>query len=320
MTALDTPDVSVIVPARNEASRIGVALASVRASEAIRIEVIVVDDGSTDATVDVVTALGDTRIRILSTTDGARGVSPARNLGIAAARGRWIAFLDADDAWGSGRLDAILEAADRHAADFVADDVLIESTDPNTGTVSSVSTLLIDRGLSAPTDGHPLSLDHFVRHDLGIIKPVIARSLIVDHDLRFDGYVTGDFAFWFRCIRVARTPVMLGRPTYRYRRDAGRVTLSGPTRAFWVGAAHTTVELLGDPGLPRRVVALLEHRARVEWRRSAYLAFKEDLRARRLGSALARAIRLPSILVVPLDGARVRARRRRSNRHRHIAA
>ena len=319
MTAPDTPDVSVIVPARNEASRIEAALASVSASKEIRIEVIVVNDGSTDATVDVVTALGDTRVRILSTTEGARGLSQARNLGIAAARGVWIAFLDADDAWAPGRLDAILEAADRHAADFVADDVLIESTDPGTGTVSSVSTLLIDRGLSAPTDGHPLSLDHFVRHDLGIIKPVIARALIVDQDLRFGDHTTEDFAFWFRCIRVARRPVMLGRPTYRYRRDAGTVTLSAPTRAFWVGAAYATVGLLGDPALPRGVVALLEHRARVEWRRSAYLGFKEDLRARRVGPALARAIRLPSILVVPLEGARVRARRRRSNPHRHTA-
>jgi succinoglycan biosynthesis protein ExoO len=315
MTARDAPHVSVIVPARNEASRIGAALASVHASEGIRIDIIVVDDGSTDATADVVAALGDARIRILSTSDEARGVSPARNLGLAAARGRWVAFLDADDAWGPGRLDAILEAADRHAADFVADDVLIESIHPDTDMVSPVSTLLTDRGLSAPVGGGPLSLDDFVRHDLGILKPVIARSLIVDHGLRFGDHTTEDFAFWFQCLRVASTPVILGTPTYRHRRDVDRVTLSTPTRAFWVGAAHTTVQLLADPTIPRRVAALLERRARVEWRRGAYLTFKEDLRARRVGSALARAIRLPSILVVPLEGVRVRARRRRSGPH-----
>jgi hypothetical protein len=91
--------VSVVIPAFNAARTIGRTLESARAQTHRAIEVIVVDDGSTDGGIETVAraARDDDRIRLIAQGNG--GVARARNRGIAEARGRYVAFLDADDLW-----------------------------------------------------------------------------------------------------------------------------------------------------------------------------------------------------------------------------
>ena len=91
-----SPLVSVIIPTYNRGWIIGEAVDSVLAQEYPNTELIVVDDGSTDATDAVLAAYGN-RIRLLRQKN--RGVSAARNAGIRAAAGGLIAFLDSDDLW-----------------------------------------------------------------------------------------------------------------------------------------------------------------------------------------------------------------------------
>ncbi len=91
------PLVSVIIPTYNRAALVRRAVASALAQTYSGYEVLVVDDGSTDPTLE---ALGPflSRIKFLRAPEN-RGVSAARNLGVAAARGEWLAFLDSDDEW-----------------------------------------------------------------------------------------------------------------------------------------------------------------------------------------------------------------------------
>jgi hypothetical protein len=91
--------VSVVVPAYNAESTLRATLASVRAQTYRRLEIIVVDDGSTDGTGGLVreAAALDGRIRLLSIDNS--GVAAARNAGIAASRGAYVAPVDADDLW-----------------------------------------------------------------------------------------------------------------------------------------------------------------------------------------------------------------------------
>ena len=98
------PRVSVIVPAFNAAASIGDTLDSALAQTYAEIEVIVVNDGSTDGTMDVVTARArlDSRIRVIEQANA--GVAVARNRGIEAARGQFIAPLDADDFWDPSKI------------------------------------------------------------------------------------------------------------------------------------------------------------------------------------------------------------------------
>jgi glycosyltransferase involved in cell wall biosynthesis len=88
--------VSVVIPAYNAGWCVGRALDSVLAQSHTRIEVLVIDDGSTDDTASVARSYGDP-VRLLQQPNG--GLSSARNLGIRHARGEWIAYLDADDWW-----------------------------------------------------------------------------------------------------------------------------------------------------------------------------------------------------------------------------
>jgi len=97
--------VSVLIPAHNAADSILSAIASAQAQTFTDIEIIVVDDASTDSTADLVheRALSDTRIRLFRLEQNS-GPAAARNVGLAHATGEWIALLDADDTFSDNRL------------------------------------------------------------------------------------------------------------------------------------------------------------------------------------------------------------------------
>src|SRR4030042_308579 len=94
---LPPPLISVIMPCLNGERHIQAAIDSVLAQTFDDFELIVVDNGSTDRTPEILDAVNDPRLRVLTLTD--RGVSLARNLGLRAARGTFIAFIDSDDSW-----------------------------------------------------------------------------------------------------------------------------------------------------------------------------------------------------------------------------
>ena len=95
------PLVSVIIPAYNAEGFLSLTLASARAQTHPNLEILIVDDGSTDATLAIArdAAKTDHRIRVMTSGQGNAGVAAARNRGLAEARGEYVAPLDADDVW-----------------------------------------------------------------------------------------------------------------------------------------------------------------------------------------------------------------------------
>jgi glycosyltransferase involved in cell wall biosynthesis len=111
--------VSVVIPTRNRWRLFSRnALRSALEQQDIDHEVVVVDEGSQDGTPERLAELGDPRVRVVR-HERARGVSRARNAGIEAARGEWIAFLDDDDVWSPRKLRTQLDAARAAEALFV---------------------------------------------------------------------------------------------------------------------------------------------------------------------------------------------------------
>ena len=97
------PNVSVIIPAYNAIAYLPETLASVQQQSLQDFEVLVIDDGSTDGTADWVNSLSDRSIQLITQKNG--GCASARNCGIQAAKGDYIAFLDADDIWEPSKLE-----------------------------------------------------------------------------------------------------------------------------------------------------------------------------------------------------------------------
>jgi glycosyltransferase involved in cell wall biosynthesis len=126
----DAPRVSVIMPVFNAERFLGEAVESVRAQTYPGWELLLIDDGSTDGSTALAqgyAAADPARIRYLAHPDGGnRGASATRNLGIAHARGEYLALLDADDVWLPEKLAVQVAALDAHpSVGLVCNDTLI---------------------------------------------------------------------------------------------------------------------------------------------------------------------------------------------------
>jgi glycosyltransferase involved in cell wall biosynthesis len=119
------PLVSVIIPAYNSAPYLGDAIDSMRAQTVREIEIIVVDDGSTDDSLAVARARAalDPRVRVIARSKPSGGPSLPRNEGMRAARGRYISLLDADDVSTETRLESAVRAMTATGARFVFTDM-----------------------------------------------------------------------------------------------------------------------------------------------------------------------------------------------------
>lgn len=98
-----TPKISIVIPLYNKALSIEKTIDCTLKQNFTDFEIIIVNDGSTDGSLGIVESIEDSRIKIYSIKN--RGVSAARNYGIAKAQGEYIAFLDADDIWLSNHLE-----------------------------------------------------------------------------------------------------------------------------------------------------------------------------------------------------------------------
>src|SRR5919198_1326209 len=112
------PEVTVVVPTHSRWDLLSTAaLPASLGQEGVDLEVVVVDDGSTDAPAARLADIDDPRLRVVR-HDRPRGVAQARNAGIAAARGEWIALLDDDDLWAPWKLRTQIDAATAEGAVF----------------------------------------------------------------------------------------------------------------------------------------------------------------------------------------------------------
>lgn len=178
------PDVSFVLAAFNSAGTITHAIDSALAQEGVAVEVIVVDDCSSDATAALVAAIGDPRIRLIALGQN-RGPGGARNAGLAAARGRWIAILDSDDTVRPGRLKRMIGRAEASDAQIVVDNLDVVSLDGRSVRMFPEATLA-----ALPVLTLPIFIESNVifrtGHNFGYMKPVFERRFLDAHGLRFD--------------------------------------------------------------------------------------------------------------------------------------
>ena len=184
--------VSVVIPTRNRWELLSRALASVLAQEDVALEVIVVDEGSTDETPAKLASIDDERVRSLR-NDVPTGVARARNRGVEAARGEWVAFLDDDDFWAPAKLRVQLDACAATGAAFSYTGLV--TTDPS----------LERRRVSLPFPSAGLERTILDMNLVGPPSSVIARRSLVSDAGGFDPEfsILADWDMWIRLATAA---------------------------------------------------------------------------------------------------------------------
>ena len=274
--------VSVIIPAFNVRNCLRRAILSALNQTLAPIEVIVVDDGSTDGTADLVTHLANEDPRIkLQRQSGNLGPSAARNLGIAVARGEWIALLDADDCYLPERLESLISFAVQQQLMMVADNFYFYDEH-----VSKVTKIAVDPALI----GQRLDLDiyGFVSRcqgnrpaavDFGLLKPVMRRSFLVASKLRYDEQCRHgeDFLFYFMALRAGAKFTVLPSAHYLYTERIGtasrRPSVSSRTELRHEAMEAQARQLAADAADPQ-LANLLLGRAEVIKRSPEMRAFQ----------------------------------------------
>ena len=208
---------SVVIPVHNKGPLLAEALASVSTQIHQDFEVLVVDDASDDDGLTAIHAFPSLPIRCLHrSTPGPAGYA-ARNLGIREARGRWIAFLDADDLW----FPEHLSTAAGWIARYPEAGVYCSGFEEHMGGAVKTISVPVSRCLAANA-----FLALYARSDL-----IHTNSLVIQRELllacggfpEWGARRGGDHALWFRCVLQGSPVILAGQVTSRYRRDHSEV-------------------------------------------------------------------------------------------------
>lgn len=225
------PTVSVVVPCWNAERWIGSTLRSVQAQAWPKLEIVVVDDGSTDATAAIV-ARDFPNARLLRQANS--GVAAARNLGIRQSHGEWLAFIDADDIWLPGKLEAqfaALRAASEARMAYSAWHVW-----PSTDAAPNPAWLASQHPEEDVT--HWRGPSGWIYADLLLdchvwTSTVVAQRQLLDEIGEFDTSlrIGEDLDLWLRASRV--TPILrVPRPLALYRMHPHNIT-KAPQQKAW---------------------------------------------------------------------------------------
>jgi glycosyltransferase involved in cell wall biosynthesis len=256
------------MPAWRAEGFVGEAIASALAQTLQDIEVIVVDDASPDGTWEAVQgwARRDRRVRPFRQERNG-GPSAARNAGIAEARGRWIALLDADDLYRPERLERMVAAAEAGGADLLADN--LEQVDFESGAP-------LGRRFREATMAHQgaLSLADIVLRDMpdsptpeerfGFYQPIMRREVLDRHGLRYatDVRVGEDLLLYFAAVAKGARFHLVPEAGYVQRIRAGSLSNSGSGSVHQAEVNRRMLRLLPEPRDPA-LVALLRRRQRL---------------------------------------------------------
>jgi glycosyltransferase involved in cell wall biosynthesis len=273
------PDVSVVIPTHDRRRLLGQTLRSVLAQRGVEVEVVVVDDGSSDGTAEAVAALGDRRVRLLR-QQRPRGVASARNLGAAAAQAAWVAFLDDDDLWAPDKLARQLGRAQAEGRDWVYAGAV---------EVDGAGRLL---GGSPPPSPEALLAELRRRNPMPAgSSNVVVRAALLTEVGGFDPALRhlADWDLWLRLARRGR-PAWVAAPLVAYRIHPAQATMD--TTGMAAEARVLAARHGADPAAVHRWAAWSQLRA--GRRRAAVAAYAAAVRTGDLASLARMAVALLS--------------------------
>lgn len=289
-----TPQVSVIIAAYNCAPYLAGAIESALGQSGLDLEVLVVDDASTDGTTEVARRYENTgRVRLL-VNEVNRGPSYSRNRALLESRGDWVAQLDGDDWYAPGRLLSLLKQAAVSQADFIADDLfMVEDR-----TLQVVSTRFLDNGVPFKSP-HFITLLDLIKYDLGSIKPLIRRSYLLEHSLAYDEDVNygEDFLLLLKAMLCGARVMIVPEPMYCLRRgNTGSLTTQ--RSQLFHQLENTAKQLLSDVDINQYpdVTQALKRRIKKIQRLAMLEELKQLLKKRNIFRFIGKLMAEPSLI------------------------
>jgi GT2 family glycosyltransferase len=252
----DDPLFSVVIPAYNAAATVRSAVASALAQTRPELEVVIVDDGSTDDTGEVVARIDDPRVRLHSQPN--RGLSAARNAGIRVARGKYIAFLDSDDLW----LPSFLELTGR-ALDAASDPGFAYTDayafDSLSGKVRRRTAMERNGPPIPPPDRAADFLLELLKRNFVYVSTAVPRS-VLDSVGCFDETLTAveDYELWLRIVIAGHQPIWIPGQHALYRTHAGQMSSDQVKMSSNLSTVYAGLRMEDMPGDAHR--ELLESR------------------------------------------------------------
>jgi O-antigen/teichoic acid export membrane protein/glycosyltransferase involved in cell wall biosynthesis len=249
------PRVSVLIPAYNSEETILRALDCAQSQTLAEIEILVIDDASTDRTVELVLnrQKDDARIHLLRRAKNG-GPAAARNMGIAFASGEWIALLDADDTMTADRFERLLARASDQDV-LLADN--LELYDQHAGKIAKlgIDPLLIGDGLHLDCQGYVAGCktNQPSAVDFGLLKPLIRASHIRAYGILYDEWVRygEDFRFYLDTLLAGGRLHVIPKAYYRYTERTGSISgkysAQSRTQVRYGHLESQTRELAADP-------------------------------------------------------------------------
>jgi succinoglycan biosynthesis protein ExoO len=246
------PDVSVVITAWNAEPFVANAIKSALDQRGVSVEVVVVDNASTDGTAVAVSALRDPRIRCLRLEPPNRGPAGGRNAALQVVSGTWIAVLDADDVMLPDRLARLVAVGETNDLDIVADNLWMERKT----TQGVTRQLLIDEALDRRLQ--LIDLKSYILGNLifvtnlatGYLKPLFRANFLRRHDLWYDEtlQVGEDFQLVAEALANGARYGRQSSAGYIYVRRPGSVSyrLSGAHIASMIAADRRFLDRFGD--------------------------------------------------------------------------
>lgn len=319
--AISIPRVSVVIPVFNGAATLGRAMASALNQSVNDIEVIVVDDASTDSTWPLIAGAldSDPRTRAIRHWTN-RGKPVAMNRAIHLARGHWLAVLDADDWYHADRLTALIDLGDRRRADMVADNQFL---------YDAMADRMVGSAWPGKDDAWELSFDDFLigadareNFNLGMLKPVTRVDFLREMRPAYEeeARLGEDFLHLLRFYLRGGRAVISDIPYYYYTQPFGTFSRqwSRPSRerydfqnAWTITERHAEQAAAVLTRRQRLLLAKRNHRMRVL---EQYFRAKAAASSRNWGTAMALLTRHPEMLNCLLRQIRNRIRHRPASR------
>lgn len=237
------PIVSVIIPSYNAADYIAQTLESVLAQTLTDIEVIVVDDGSTDNTRNIVADFANKDPRLMLVEQANQFAGVARNNGMSKARGKYLYFLDADDYIEMAALEELVNAIEQHEADIaIAKSEGFDNTTGDTWTIdSALNGVDFDRSIA-----HDEYCAKLFQSFIGWPWDKLFRKDFIDRtELKFQPLrTTNDALFVFCALALADTIVCLDSVLFHHRTN-NKNSLEGSRAKSWNNAL-CAIRAIGD--------------------------------------------------------------------------